>query len=219
MDSRTYPVVIPGHSTGKAASHRIDKVRAHLALRGSWLDFGCGPGDYSILLSERGCDRVTGVDVREDIVWQERASTKLGFLCLTSPNLPFPAQTFDGVWMNEVLEHVEDEHTALVEARRVLTSTGHLVVFSPNRWFPFEGHGAVICGRQIDHPVPLLPWVPEQLARRWMRPQLLAVPTPTFGDRCGIPHQGARVRVPAISGISLAPIEGGKAGKGSCPTV
>ena len=64
--------------------------------------------------------------------------------------LPFSDATFDGAFVNEVLEHVEDEHVALGEIHRVLKSGAHVVVISPNRWFPLEGH-VVPRRRPLDH--------------------------------------------------------------------
>ena len=68
--------------------------------------------------------------------------------------------------INEVLEHVESEAQVLAEARRVLRPGGALAVMSPNRWFPFEGHGMKMPGnRVLQVPVPILPWLPERLTR------------------------------------------------------
>jgi SAM-dependent methyltransferase len=158
-----------GRPTGKAAAHRVDKIRTRLELGGVWLDFGCGAGDYALLLAKYGCQKVIGVDVRENPSWAHNTDSRLQFVQTRSTVLPFPSASFAGVLMNEVLEHVADEQVVLREVRRVLTARGRLVVFSPNRWFPFEGHGARIRGRVIDRPVPLLPWLPKRLGNRWMR--------------------------------------------------
>src|SRR5207244_7548860 len=82
--------------------------------------------------------------------------------------LPFGDAAFDGVFLNEVLEHVADEYRALLEIRRVLRSGGHLAVMSPNRWFPFEGHGMRVHGIAAPVPVPFLPWLPSKLAMQFM---------------------------------------------------
>ena len=74
----------------------------------------------------------------------------------------------DGVLLNEVLEHVADETATHCEIRRVLRPGGHLVVMSPNRWFPFEGHGMRFLGRDFGFPIPFLPWLPNALSSRVM---------------------------------------------------
>ena len=70
--------------------------------------------------------------------------------------------------MNEVFEHVTDEKATLREVARVLTRGGRLILISPNRWFPFEGHGMRTSSFVVGIPVPLLPWLPQSFASRWM---------------------------------------------------
>jgi len=76
---------------------------------------------------------------------------------------------FDGVFLNEVLEHVADERATLREIHRVLRPGGHLALMSPNRFFPFEGHGLALRRRSLNWPVPLVPWLPQRLFRHSLR--------------------------------------------------
>jgi SAM-dependent methyltransferase len=55
--------------------------------------------------------------------------------------LPHAAGTFDLVISNEVLEHVQDDRQAVAEIVRVLKPDGRLMLFCPNRGYPFETHG------------------------------------------------------------------------------
>jgi SAM-dependent methyltransferase len=73
-----------------------------------------------------------------------------------------------GAFVNEVLEHVADEQVSLREVRRVLRPGGYLILISPNRWFPFEGHGTTIGGVELPFPTPFVPWLPERLTRKWL---------------------------------------------------
>lgn len=61
-------------------------------------------------------------------------------------SLAFRDVSFDGVFLNEVLEHVRDETKTLRELHRVLRPRGYLALMSPNHWFPFEGHGVRVAG-------------------------------------------------------------------------
>jgi hypothetical protein len=39
----------------------------------------------------------------------------------------------------------------------------------PNRLFPFEGHGMKVASYRLDHPIPLMPWLPEAVTRPFAR--------------------------------------------------
>lgn len=93
----------------------------------------------------------------------------IAYCCGESEALPFPDATFDGVLVNEVLEHVVDEAATLREIRRVLRPGGHLALLGPNRWFPFEQHGMRLVGRPVDVPIPLLPWLPARFSAPLLR--------------------------------------------------
>jgi hypothetical protein len=48
----------------------------------------------------------------------------------------------------------------------VLKLGGILVLISPNRWFPVEGHYITLGSKEIG-PAPLIPWLPERATRNW----------------------------------------------------
>lgn len=160
----------PGESTASPlnVSYRIGRI-ADL-VKGRWLDLGCADGGYTAELLRRGAIEVIGVDTEEDRVASAAAKNLPDtlFLVAHSEDLPFPDGHFDGVFMNEVFEHVTDEKATMREIERVLVHGGSLVLISPNRWFPFEGHGMRTSLFALGSPVPLLPWLPQSLASRWM---------------------------------------------------
>jgi 2-polyprenyl-3-methyl-5-hydroxy-6-metoxy-1,4-benzoquinol methylase len=151
--------------------YRLSKLRSLGIVRGAWLDCGCADGGYSEALLDYGAERVAGVDVETERI--ERARTEregnVAFEVASAEALPFEDASFDGLLLNEVLEHVGSEQQVLREVERVLLPGGHLALFSPNRWFPFEGHGLRAGGWVVDVPVPLVPWLPLRLTRRFMR--------------------------------------------------
>jgi SAM-dependent methyltransferase len=161
---------LPGNSTARPlnVSYRIDRI-ADL-VEGRWLDLGCADGGYAAELLRQGATEVIGVDTEQERVAQAtarnlpHASFQVGY----GEDLPFPDGHFDGVFLNEVFEHVTDEKATMREVARVLAPGGRLVLISPNRWFPFEGHGMRTSFFVVGFPVPLLPWLPQSLASRWM---------------------------------------------------
>jgi ubiquinone/menaquinone biosynthesis C-methylase UbiE len=163
-----------GRSTavGINLEYRLGIVRDLGVLDGEWLDCGCAEGAYTRGLREFGADSVVGLDVEESRVEEARARTddpQVSYVHGVGERLPFDGGSFDGVYINEVLEHVADEGQTLGEIHRVLRGGGHVVVMSPNRWFPFEGHGLQLGSRKFAHPAPLVPWLPERLTRPALR--------------------------------------------------
>jgi SAM-dependent methyltransferase len=173
----SYGAIAPGgHDTGAALNleRRLD-VLARLAgspASRRILDAGCGSGVYVEALIAGGADAY-GVEFDGEAVTRGRArgvpADRISQGDLGS--LDWPADSFDVVLLNEVLEHVPDDDAALVEIRRVLRDGGHLVVFSPNRLYPFETHGCTVrrTGRPVSHSIPGIPYVPVRLGRRFLR--------------------------------------------------
>jgi SAM-dependent methyltransferase len=165
----------PGGSTaaGGVVDYRLDKVASLVRIEGHWLDCGSCDGEYTVALRERGAEFATGSDIDADRVsaaqerWKGRDGVR--FVVATAESLPFPDHHFDGLLLNEVLEHVVDQGQALSELRRVLAPGGVLALFSPNRWFPFEGHGMIAGSMKFGRPVPILPWLPRRLSLPLMR--------------------------------------------------
>jgi SAM-dependent methyltransferase len=147
-------------------SYRIDRISKYLS--GHWLDFGCAGGGYDEEMLARGVEAVSGLDVEESRIAEAKCRNlpNAEYTKFDGRTLPFTDGTFDGIFMNEVFEHVADERRALAEIFRVLKPGGLLVLISPNRWFPVEGHYITIGSKTIG-PAPLIPWLPERVTRNW----------------------------------------------------
>ena len=107
------------------------------------LDLGCGAG-YGAAELAHVADRVTGVDVAPDAVEYARAhytAENLAFEEGSATQLPYQDGSFDLVVAFEMIEHLEDWRGFLSEARRVLASSGQLIVSTPNRLYYTESRG------------------------------------------------------------------------------
>ena len=147
---------------------RLQMIEAAVPLAGRvLLDAGCGAGGYVQALRARGID-VYGVEYSAEKVAAYRRRSddpdRVGVGDLAA--LEFPAARFDVALLNEVLEHVPDEGAALRELHRVLRPGGTLIVFSPNRLYPFELHGVTVRATGTRIPASravLVPYVPVVL--------------------------------------------------------
>lgn len=144
---------------------RLTLIRQYVSLEGTRiLDVGCGLGVYVRKLREFS-DRVVGIDVDPGRL-REGARTTPGLMLAAGESLPFGDASFDAVILNEVIEHVRDDATALREVFRVIRPGGHVVIYAPNRLFPFETHGIYLGQRFVFGNIPLVNWLPDPLRNR-----------------------------------------------------
>ena len=163
-----------GYSTATTTNvaYRLGIIARHGVVVGRWLDCGSAEGGFAAALPSFGASSVVAVDIEHPRVAEGSTrpdGASVSFSCAASEALPLRAETFDGVLLNEVLEHVGDERATLREIHRVLRPGGHLALMSPNRYFPFEGHGLALRRRELNWPVPLVPWLPQRLFRHSLR--------------------------------------------------
>jgi len=96
----------------------------------------------------------------------------LEVLSARGERLPFPDSVFDLILSHEVIEHVDDDRAAVTEMVRALrlpseeTPGGRLVLFVPNRGYPFETHGIYWRGRYRYGNIPLVNYLPTSLRNR-----------------------------------------------------
>ncbi len=129
-------------------------------LKGRVLEDGCGVGAYLTRLEEQAAQAV-GLEVEFPRA-REARQVASRVLCCVGERLPLPAGYFDLVLSHEVLEHVADDRAYLEEIVRVLKIGGRLVLFCPNRGYPFETHGVYWRGRYHFGNIPLVNYLPRQ---------------------------------------------------------
>ena len=147
-----------------AVSKRIGRIDKTLDLRGMRiLDLGCGNGCYTAELARRA-EYVCGIDIHMPHLqaFQEAIPRVQG----RGEQLPFASDTFDAVTIIEVLEHTDCDTKVLAECFRVLKPGGLLVLFAPNKFYPFESHPCHIGSLRLGPHIPLVSWLPEFLHKR-----------------------------------------------------
>ena len=125
---------------------RLDLIRhwSEGRAKGRVLENGCGVGEYLARLGEEAAFAV-GMDIEFPRL-EEAKKKNSNLVCAAGEALPFKRDCFDLVLSNEVIEHVQDDHMAIAECAAVLAEGGRLVLFCPNRGYPFETHGIYIRG-------------------------------------------------------------------------
>jgi ubiquinone/menaquinone biosynthesis C-methylase UbiE len=173
-------IPIAGGDTAKPLNitKRLKLIGKHIEPgRSKVVDCGCGEGGYvKALIDHYGVDCV-GVEYVAEKVAQAHCNPLLVSRVVQGDieQMPYGDATFDLGILNEVLEHVPNESKVLQEIHRVLAPRGKIMLFSPNRWFPFETHGVYWKGTdtRLPHYVPLVPFIPLRLGnlvfRYWAR--------------------------------------------------
>ncbi len=157
----------PSHVWRAGQERRLQMIRRavpQLASSRVLVD-GCGLGMYVRALSPLA-RQVFGLDIEVDRVREGKRSGIAGLLAGQAEALPFASNAFEAVLSHEVLEHVADDRKALREIFRVLRPGGRLVLFVPNRGYPFETHGVYWRGRYHFGNIPLVNYLPRAWRNR-----------------------------------------------------
>jgi SAM-dependent methyltransferase len=109
--------------------------------------------------------RAYGIEVEMERA-REAAGRASGVAQAVGERLPFADGAFDIVFSHEVLEHTDDDRRSAVEMARVTRAGGRIVIFVPNRLYPFETHGIFWRGRYRFGNIPLVNYLPDPLRRR-----------------------------------------------------
>ncbi len=119
-----------------------DCIAMHPTYGGAILDIGCGRG---LLLEKVRAVAVegsvfSGIDISPELVRISKESNPVADIRVGDAEaLPYPDNSFDVVFMTEVLEHMLDFKAALSEVRRVLKAGGIFIVSVPNRdWASYD---------------------------------------------------------------------------------
>lgn len=132
-------------SADRAAWLNSDRVLSMLNLHKGLtaLDFGAGPGYFTLPIAERiaPTGRVFAVDVEPEMHYalRQRAAevgiSNIVSLICDDKTVPFAAETIDRVLLSLVLHEVDDRSQLLAEVQRVLRPGGHLALVE---WQPWE---------------------------------------------------------------------------------
>ena len=185
----------------------VDYGRLEVRSGERLLDLGCGFGRHSYEALKRGAE-VVACDLARPEVEQVRnlarllvAEGELDESAMAAPvqgdalGLPFDDETFDRVIASEVLEHIDDDESALAELARVLRPGGRLAVTIPS-WLPetvcwrlsSEYHAPAVPGGHVR--VYRLGEVRRKLAAAGLQPgrwhRAHALHTPYWWLRCAV---------------------------------
>jgi len=137
----------PSYVWRAGQERRLAMIRKYGAdsVRGKLLVNGCGVGEYLVRLAHKA-ELAVGLDIEFPRLFEAKKKNE-HLVCAAGEHLPFRSGQFTAVLSNEVIEHVEDDRMAIEESARSLEEGGLLILFCPNRGYPFETHGVYWHGK------------------------------------------------------------------------
>jgi len=181
---------------------RVDKIDETIDLKGMRvLDLGCGNGCYTAEIARRAA-YVCGLDLQMQHLRAFRQA--IPRLQAAGEDLPFASESFDAVTMIEVLEHTDRDSQVLKECFRVLKPGGFLVLFVPNKLYPFESHPCHIGDFSLGPNIPLISWLPHSIrkhlcdARVYSRRKLTSI-----ARQAGFQSRGTGYMFPPLDSLRL----------------
>lgn len=106
------------------------------------LDYGCGPGTFSIKLSRLTKNYVHSIDITKSFISECKNNSKKMKIKNIKPKLvkgnklPFRNKMFDTIVIVDVIHHLENIDRNFKEIYRVLKDGGKIIIYEPNKLNP-----------------------------------------------------------------------------------
>lgn len=156
----------PSYVWRSGQERRLNMVAKWAKLEGAQiLDAGCGEGIYAREFRRRFTPHVEAFEIEAERVAIAQRDVPHALVAVAE-HLPYRDNLFDLVFSNEVIEHVQDDRAAAAEMVRVTRPGGRIIIFCPNRWWPFETHGHYWRGVYHFGNTPLINYLPDPIRNR-----------------------------------------------------
>lgn len=116
----------------------FDKIKKHIAPPAKFLEIGCGTGNVSAFLAQKGYS-VTGCEYHQEAISMAWPGFQL--VQCDANKLPFDDRSFDIAGLFDVIEHFQDDISLLAEAVRIVKDGGIIAITVPARpeaWSCFD---------------------------------------------------------------------------------
>lgn len=156
-----------------AVEKRLKKVSKYIDFANKKvLDIGCGNGAYTVEIA-KDASLAVGIDIEPERLSVfnktkgERKIRNVYISLMSGEYIGFKGGVFDIVILIETLEHILNERNCLRECWRVLKENGKIILYVPNKWFPFETHGIKLgLLEKYSKRIPFISWLPNKILQK-----------------------------------------------------
>ena len=110
-----------------------NKIKKHINKESTVLDFGCGRGNVKEMIFLNDVKFIAGVDL-DDGVFENQNLHERKKIDMVNFHIPYDDNTFDIVFSDNVMEHVENPNEVFCEINRVLKTDGYFFAKTPNKY-------------------------------------------------------------------------------------
>ena len=130
-------------------------IKNNVKAQTTFLDLGCGAGTFSKLLSTRYA--IVSLDISVPSLKHAKQQGLSGLVLADAEKLPFSDHVFNAVLIKDLLEHLQDDVSALNETMRICNQHSVVIMYVPNdlneRTISFESLLLKFTGYSIDNDV------------------------------------------------------------------
>ena len=153
----------PSYVWRSGQERRLQMLATQTTLQDArFLEAGAGNGIYALQVQQRFNAHVEAFDIEFPRIQEAHSIGVHRAIVAKGEALPYASNSFDVIFSNEVIEHVEDDAQFARELVRVLKVGGRIAIFCPNRWYPVEQHGHYWKGEYHFGNTPLINYLPDR---------------------------------------------------------
>jgi ubiquinone/menaquinone biosynthesis C-methylase UbiE len=127
-----YDKIGKGYDTTRQADPTISETLYEMlqVREGNILDIGCGTGNYTVALQEKGLN-MTGIDISEQMLKTAATkSTEIRWMKVDVEEMSYSCDTFSGITCVLAIHHFSNLSRAFQEIYRVLNTGKQFVIFT-----------------------------------------------------------------------------------------
>jgi len=107
------------------------------------LEIGCSSGRLMDALNEAKFKEVIGIDISKEAIHFCRKNYIKNIIQMDGSKMGFKEKEFDLIIASDILEHIYDDHHAILEWKRILKEKGIILAFVPAFNFLWSDHDIV----------------------------------------------------------------------------